>query len=501
MIVEVLAFFLLRDELVEPSAPTAAHSDPAWQQRGVVVGLRFVNDWAVLLGNVVLFDFCRGLIFALIGTLGLRVYVGYVIDWERWLCGGDIGPLILQRLRALLVNAAMLDRFFVIVHASLFLAFLLFGCILWFARRAAFREYAWAMTALMYLGLSFHLLVPTVPPWMAANEFRAIPSVEHIAATIYKSAVPGLVAAFAINPVAAMPSLHAAFPALAALIAIGHFGWRGAAVGLYALSMWIAIVYLGENYMIDVVAGIALACAVFALARHRMRRQPDDRPGRVEPHRLAFACALVVLALGVEQLTVALRRPLAITPAFVTSELAGRSDKVTFYLGRLAYARGDFLAAQQNLRDALDELRDVRDRRDAQALLAASAFRLSDFRTTIATLEGRDKRPEDHNQLLLLASAYVEVGEYEKGMALLATGRARFPDDPEPVYWMTRYGFLYGRVDAERVREVAEQLTTMTSPKTTPLRLALQQLVREPVAAPLPGAETVPFVRAAAIQR
>jgi tetratricopeptide (TPR) repeat protein len=192
--------------------------------------------------------------------------------------------------------------------------------------------------------------------------------------------------------------------------------------------------------------------------------------------------------LAVGQVTRATRQPLPITASFVNTELVGRSNKADFYLGRVAYQSGDFSNAQQDLRRALVELRDVGERREAQTLLALSAYRTGDFRTTIATLEGRGHGEDDHEHLLLLASAYVEVGEYDKGMALLTAGREHFPDDPEPLYWLTHYGFLHGQVDARQVSDVAERLRAFDSPKSEPLRLALQQLIdRQPAAVSADG--------------
>jgi membrane-associated phospholipid phosphatase len=462
---------------------------------------RFVNDWAVFLGAVVLFDFCRGLIFAVIGQFGLHVYLGYVVDWERWLCGGELAPSVLQRWRALLADPVVVDHFFVIVHASHFLGFLLFGFVIWHVRPAAFRQYAWAMTLLMYLGLMFYLLVPTVPPWMAANDFRAIPSIAHIGAAIYNLELPELVVAFDINPIAAMPSLHTAFPTLGALIALQHFGWRGAAMAVYACLVGIAIVYLGEHYVVDVIAGAALAAAVFALARQRLLASPDRPADRLDPRQLAWACGLVAVGFAVGQLTLAVRQPLPVSRSFVLSELAGRSDKTHYYLGRIAYARGEFADAQQELTRALSELHDDEDRREARRLLAMSAFRAGDFRTTIATLEAQDGLVDDNQQLLLLASSYVESGAYEQGVALLEAVRLRFPDDPEPLYWLTRYAFLHGRIDGQHVQHVVEQLATSTSVKSRPLRLALQQLVVGVPAAVSSDAEGPQLLRAAAAQR
>jgi hypothetical protein len=191
----------------------------------------------------------------------------------------------------------------------------------------------------------------------------------------------------------------------------------------------------------------------------------------------AVACCL---AAGVAKITVSSYRPYD-----RLSSLADRSEggeNPDLQRGRIAYQRGDFVAAQQDLRRALTQLTAVRDRRAAQTLLAASAFRSGNFRTTIATLEGRDRSQEDCEHLLLLAAAYVEGAEIEKGMALFALTRERFPDDPAPLYWEARYKFLHGHVDGAWVTAVAERLRSYASPKSVHLSRSLQELIK-----PAPG--------------
>jgi membrane-associated phospholipid phosphatase len=61
------------------------------------------------------------------------------------------------------------------------------------------------------------------------------------------------------NPLAAMPSLHFATSVTAARVlagtgrAAGVFGWA------YAATLGLALVYLGEHYVVDRAAGAALA--------------------------------------------------------------------------------------------------------------------------------------------------------------------------------------------------------------------------------------------------
>jgi membrane-associated phospholipid phosphatase len=61
------------------------------------------------------------------------------------------------------------------------------------------------------------------------------------------------------NPVATIPSIHLGVTALLVPVAIGTI-WRGIAF-IYALAMAFSLVYLGEHYALDAMAG-ALAAAI-----------------------------------------------------------------------------------------------------------------------------------------------------------------------------------------------------------------------------------------------
>ena len=56
------------------------------------------------------------------------------------------------------------------------------------------------------------------------------------------------------NDVAAFPSLHAAYPTLAFLFTQRAFGRVGYLMVGYAACVWFAVVYLGDHYLVDVLA-------------------------------------------------------------------------------------------------------------------------------------------------------------------------------------------------------------------------------------------------------
>ena len=64
------------------------------------------------------------------------------------------------------------------------------------------------------------------------------------------------------NPWAAMPSLHFATSLLAALLLAEARPGQGALGWAYALNLGFALVYLGEHYVTDLLAGAALVALV-----------------------------------------------------------------------------------------------------------------------------------------------------------------------------------------------------------------------------------------------
>jgi membrane-associated phospholipid phosphatase len=82
-----------------------------------------------------------------------------------------------------------------------------------------------------------------------------------------------------------MPSLHAGAALLIALFLWPLTGklWR-AALLCYALLMAVALVYTGEHYVVDVVAGWLTAGIAAAAGAVVCRHRRDERPLSGHPH-------------------------------------------------------------------------------------------------------------------------------------------------------------------------------------------------------------------------
>jgi hypothetical protein len=224
---------------------------------------RFVRDWAPLLGAIVLFDCLRGFVFGLITSLRLPFYARYAIEADEALFGGHTLPNLVQSVFLRDGQIGQFEKVLVVVHGSHFVVFLVFGFTVWLLRRESFGRFCVALLALLSLGIALYLAIPTVPPWMAASRFNLIPPIHHVSAQVYNTVSPVLGRTFDVNPIAAMPSLHTAIPVLCSLIAWTHFRARGLVIAGYTFAVCVAIVYLGEHYYIDVLAGAAVAAAVY----------------------------------------------------------------------------------------------------------------------------------------------------------------------------------------------------------------------------------------------
>lgn len=425
------------------------------------------------------------------------VYMGYVIRWEEALIGGVTLPGLLQSLWYEPGRIGLLDRLLVVVHGSHFLFFLFFGLAIWYLRPAHFGRYATALAVLMYAGLVGYILVPTVPPWMASGWFHVLPPINRIVGSVYNVVLP-LQHAFDTNPIAAMPSLHAAFPTLCALVAIRHFRWTGSVLLGYVLLVWLAIVYLGEHYFVDVLVGAALAVCVYWvmygtslpgrcrtwLVRGRGRPSGATQqaevpllPGRT---RVVVAVVLFVLSQGIGYASSRVREPFRPTRSFVERELVGKSDVGHFYLGLAAMDSRDYRAAEAAFARAVTEVPGLRMRLRTLELLGWTAFVGGNYATAAQALSELPPERLDDSRALMLGLAWLRSGRSAEGYRVLTDLVARSTSDPTPLYWLTRERFLDRQIGEEQVRVVVRRLRQAPSDgRAMKLALDLEQLVED----------------------
>lgn len=160
-----------------------------------------------------------------------------------------------------------------VIYVTHFLVIPVLTSVVWFGLRKRFGTWLIALLAMTVVGMAGYVLYPAAPPWMA-YEMGGIDPVDRIShigwGYLHLDAIGSLTLAGqgGSNPVAAMPSLHAGAALLVVLFLWPSVG-RAARTALtaYALAMALVLVYTGEHYVVDVVAGWLVAVVATLISR------------------------------------------------------------------------------------------------------------------------------------------------------------------------------------------------------------------------------------------
>jgi hypothetical protein len=225
-------------------------------------GKDYIRKFTPFVALLVSYDALRG--FAPIITH--RVHFTEMIDFDKWLFGGQVPTVALQNW---LYHGTLhwWDYYFYFVYMLHFLAPFMIAALIWRYRPSRYWQFAGALLLLSYSAFITYIIFPAAPPWMA-SEMHIIPEITKISTAVWWGwgvhNIPNIYAHFNPNPVAAVPSLHSAYPLLDLFFVHKLFG-RKASIpfAIYPLSIWFGVVYLGEHYVFDVIAGILYATATF----------------------------------------------------------------------------------------------------------------------------------------------------------------------------------------------------------------------------------------------
>ena len=261
------------------AVPAAAVAIPRGRARDVATGV--LNMWAYLAAYELPNDDPR--------RLEARVRIDYPIAVDR-VIGLGVPPTV--RLQSRFSDPARFSRlerllvwchwiWFAVPHASV--AYVLIR------RPDRFPAAAARMYAVFDIGAVIYWAIPTAPPWYAARHGRLRDAqmrpvrrmMLEYGEQFWGERWPDLYDVLGGNPLAAMPSLHFATSLMGAHLLTEMSPVAGAIGWTYAGFLGLALVYLGEHYAADLVAGAALAEVVRTQA-------PRSRP----------AVALLGRALG-----------------------------------------------------------------------------------------------------------------------------------------------------------------------------------------------------------
>jgi hypothetical protein len=233
-------------------------------------GGRFLRDWLpVFLAAGAYIISSRA-----IPTLGVPVHFKPQLEVDR-LIGLGSDPTVWLQSHLYHGTTGVLEVFAIGMYLSHFVAPVVLAFVLWavFGGRG-FTAFFFSLLVVTVLGEITFVLAPTAPPWMA-GDLGLLPPVHHIikdgladiglvGLAEYKDE-PGTY-----NLVAAVPSLHAAWPMIGLLVirAFGLPRWLFVLQALQLVGVVFAIVYTGEHYVIDALIGVFYAVAAWRIVMH-----------------------------------------------------------------------------------------------------------------------------------------------------------------------------------------------------------------------------------------
>jgi membrane-associated phospholipid phosphatase len=199
-------------------------------------------------------------------ALAARAHVDYPIAADRILGLGMAPTLRLQRRFATPGRVSRFERVLVWCHWMWFMVPHLSVAYVLVRAPERFPAAAARMYAVFDSGAIFYWAIPTAPPWWAATHgrledgqpVRVRRMMIEYGEEFWGERWGGLYDVLGGNPLAAMPSLHFATSLMGAHL-LSEVGSVAGALGwTYASLLGVALVYLGEHYAVDLLAGATL---------------------------------------------------------------------------------------------------------------------------------------------------------------------------------------------------------------------------------------------------
>jgi membrane-associated phospholipid phosphatase len=198
--------------------------------------------------------------------LRARLKTRYPIVVDRLIGGGKLPSARLQRALARLPQVRAVNHVLTWTHWLWFMEPYLALTLILVRHNERFPRAARQLAAVFDIGCAVYFAVPTAPPWWSSENGLTGEEVRRIMVEVgeptWGRAWERMYDALGGNPWAAMPSLHFATSVSVAL-SLAEAGKVEGAIGwTYASTLGFALVYLGEHYVTDLIAGAVLVAAV-----------------------------------------------------------------------------------------------------------------------------------------------------------------------------------------------------------------------------------------------
>lgn len=229
---------------------------------------RMVKDWSLFALLLFAYDYSRGLA----DQLGRTVDFTVIRNIDRALFLGHDPNVWIQQHLNISSELSWYEYPLAVTYMTHFIVPISVAVILWMRNRAEWIRFTRRLGLLLAAGVMTYVIFPVAPPWMAARNGYITP-IRRITARAWSDMGLTTVSklfdrgAAITNPVAALPSLHAAF----SLLVVAFFWsqmptWLRVVSLLLPASMALCLVYFGEHWVTDVLLGWLYVWFVFWIA-------------------------------------------------------------------------------------------------------------------------------------------------------------------------------------------------------------------------------------------
>ncbi len=222
---------------------------------------RFVPFVALLL----VYESFRGLV----PYLNTRVNFLWMPDVDRLMFFGKLPTAVLQNW----LWHGQVQWYDFVFYGAYTLHFVLpfaLAVLIWQTKSKLYWQYVTTFLAVSFMAFITFLLFPAAPPWMA-HDMNLIEPITRVSSAVWAAFgihdFPSVYNKISPNPVAAVPSLHAAYAFLFAFYLTKYYktNWKWASWA-YPVLIWVGTVYQGEHYVVDVIIAVIYASLAFYVA-------------------------------------------------------------------------------------------------------------------------------------------------------------------------------------------------------------------------------------------
>ena len=147
---------------------------------------------------------------------------------------------------------------------------------LWYSDKTLYQRYVYSLVASSYISLFFYLFMPLAPPCYTGVSTNLLdPGAMQFGWSSLISSLDNIGELIESDKVAAFPSLHAAYVVLFCYFTLKLRKRYGLVSVPITVGVLFSTIYLGQHFIIDLVAGAAIAAAcVFIVTRIAARNTP-----------------------------------------------------------------------------------------------------------------------------------------------------------------------------------------------------------------------------------